>query len=569
MAFTLKQALGAKEEIAASANPMLREFQVYAKTSPAPLDVVQGRWLVAGPQTAPLFTAVGYYFGKKVQRETGAPVGLIHSSWGGTPVEAWIRREAFDADPDLKTGTEKTRAAVENFPAQLQDYASRLSAWEETYHRHDTPPADPTTFAAPGIPLDDWKKITLPGSLAQAGLSDSGVIWLRRQVTVTPAMTAAFPAFDLGTIHDFDTVYWNGKKAAETTAETGGSGAPRHYYLQITDRQPGEATLAIRLVSPAGGAAVDGNLYTGPILLRGEWLAKIEATYPPLDPAARAAYPAPFKAAPGLQNTSSYLFNAMIHPLLPYAIRGVIWYQGESNAIRAFQYRTAFPLLIRDWRTQWGQGDFPFYFCQLANFFPRKPLPGDSTWAELREAQSQALSLPQTGEAILIDAGEVGSIHPRDKVIPGERLARIALGQTYGKNIVWSGPVFTTASVEGDAMRIHFTHTEGGLVARPLPATIQPNSLDPATVPLVRNSPKSSLEGFSLCGADHLWQWADAEIDGDFVIVRSSSVPHPVAVRYGWADDPICNFYNGAGLPAGPFRSDDLPLSTEKNRLGF
>jgi len=226
----------------------------------------------------------------------------------------------------------------------------------------------------------------------------------------------------------------------------------------------------------------------------------------------------------------------MIHPLIPYAIRGAIWYQGESNAGRAYQYRKLFPAMIQDWRKAWGQGDFPFLFVQLANYQPRKPEPADSAWAELREAQTMTLSLPKTGMAVIIDIGEANDIHPKNKQDVGKRLARAALAIAYGKHIPYSGPMYDSMKIEGDAIRLTFKHVDGGLVAR-----------------------GGELKGFAIAGDDRRFVWADAKIDGDTILVRSDKVAKPKAVRYAWADNPECNLYNKADLPASPFRTDDWP----------
>ncbi len=273
--------------------------------------------------------------------------------------------------------------------------------------------------------------------------------------------------------------------------------------------------------------------------------------------------PAPqFPAAPSVspENTATYLYNGMINPILSYAISGAIWYQGESNAGRAYQYRTAFPLMITDWRKHWGQGDFPFYFVQVANYQPKASAPGESGWAELREAQNMALKLPNTGQAVIIDAGESDDIHPRNKAIVGQRLARIALARDYGeKDLVYSGPTYKSMKVDGSKVRLSFDHIGGGLVAKELPATYLKKYLTNETATLVRNTPSSELEGFAVCGDDKKWSWADAKIDGNEVVVWSDKVPNPIAVRYGWADNPTCNLYNKGGLPASPFRTDDFP----------
>ncbi len=227
----------------------------------------------------------------------------------------------------------------------------------------------------------------------------------------------------------------------------------------------------------------------------------------------------------------------MIAPLIPYGISGAIWYQGESNASRAYQYRKLFGRMIQNWRKDWGQSKFPFLFVQLANFMAVKPEPSESDWAELREAQLMTLALPNTGMAVIIDIGDANDIHPKNKQDVGKRLALWALARTYGKELVYSGPIYKSMEIEGEKIILHFDHVGGGLVARP-------------------NEP---LKGFAIAGAERKFVWADAKIDGDSVVVSSSEVSEPVAVRYAWADNPVCNLYNKEGLPASPFRTDDWP----------
>jgi sialate O-acetylesterase len=238
-------------------------------------------------------------------------------------------------------------------------------------------------------------------------------------------------------------------------------------------------------------------------------------------------------------NLASNIYNGMVHPIIPVAIKGAIWYQGESNASRAEQYRSLFPAMIKDWRKQWGQGDFPFIWVQLANFKERKGEPADSDWAELREAQSMALKLPNTAQAVIIDIGEAKDIHPKNKHDVGKRLALAAERIAYGKNdVVFSGPVFDSMKVDGNKARLKFLHAEG------------------------LHAKGGELKGFAVAGEDKKFVWADAKIEGDAVVVSAKGVEKPVAVRYAWADNPECNLYNGAGLPASPFRTDDFPMIT-------
>ena len=261
------------------------------------------------------------------------------------------------------------------------------------------------------------------------------------------------------------------------------------------------------------------------------------------------------------------LYNGMIHPLMPFAMRGVIWYQGESNAGRAYEYRTLFPAMIRNWRQAWGQGDFPFLFVQLANFKAAKPEPGDSAWAELREAQLMTLDLANTGMAVAIDVGEAGNIHPSNKYDVGRRLALLALARDYGKRqLVHSGPIYKSMNAVGKTIELTFDHVGGGLMAAKKSGVRSRETAKPidkldglalAGADPGMPKPVDKLEGFSIAGADQKWRWAEAVIKANKVIVSSARVEKPVAVRYGFSANPAqINLYNREGLPAAPFRTD-------------
>jgi sialate O-acetylesterase len=569
MSFFLESCMGAQEAVANSANPQLREFRVTTKASPIPIASVEGKWVVAGPTTSGRFSALGYYFAKTLQHELAEPIGVLNSSWAGTPIEPWTSLDALNSVPDLKLGAAKNRQYIESYPVRRQSFVDAFHAWESKFHRALPRPADISSFVDPNVPTTDWKKVCLPGRFAAVGLPDAGAVWFRRKMALTRDVVAARAAIQFGAIPGFDAVYWNGVKLGETPLEKGGLVIPRFYGLRYNDLHlgPGEGVLAIRVAVPTDGGAILGPLRWGNISLDGEWLAKIEKELPSLEAAAKSAAPAPLPGAPDPSKYAAYLYNGMIAPLIPYTIQGAIWYQGEANAGRAFQYRTAFPLMIQDWRTRWGEGDFPFYFCQLANFRAKETEPRDSLWAELREAQTRTLALPNTGQAILIDIGESGDIHPRNKKNAGERLAAVALARTYARTIPYSGPAYDSQTIEGDKIRLKFRETSGGLVAKPLAKEYLVSSLRKQTLPLVRNSPNSELEGFAICGQDRKWVWADARIDGLTVVVWSTAVPRPIAVRYGWADNPTVNLYNRAGFPAGPFRTDAFPGTTDNVKL--
>lgn len=558
MAFPLNSALGSEKEIADSTNPLLRQFVVKQNASREPQEDMVGTWVTASPQTSGGFSAVGYYFCKKLQNELKVPVGLVRSAWGGSQSEPWTSPEAIDSVPGLKAARDRLLAANDRFEA----YVKGFPIWLKDHGREDKPSANTAAFASVDTSTADWIPVKVPGALTAKGLPDSGVVWLRKEVDLPTKALANVPLHL--PIDGFHSVYWNGKLLKQTTylnppdpRREGQLGIP------AAEARQGKNILAIRLFTPVGPAKFTGEPKAGGKSLSGEWAAKAEYEFPALDPqklAAAQQKPVDPLLIPG--RTPGFIFNGMIHPIIPYAIRGVIWYQGESNVDRAYQYRTAFPLLITDWRKQWNQGDFPFYFCQIANYRPKKPEPGESTWAELRDAQSSALKLPNTGQAVLIDLGESADIHPRNKKDVGERLAAIALARDYNIFVPYSGPVYDSVKIANGKAVVTFKHAEGGLVAKPLPETYVVSSLKNETAPLVRNSPASQVEGFAICGEDKKWEWADATIQGDTVIVSSDKVPTPVAVRYAWADNPTCNLYNGPGFPASPFRTDDFPPVT-------
>jgi len=560
--FDLTLSINAPVEIAGSANPMLRQFKVEKAAVGAPTEELKGAWTIAGPETTGNFTAVGYYFGKALQKELKVPVAIINDNWGGTPVEAWTSPEAVASVPAMQEASDKAKRALVDYPLMREAYLKAFDAWAKETGRENKATSDPATYAAPGASTAGWTTVKLPGKISGEGLSSNGVIWLRRDITIPANFANKMVRLTLGQFDGLDTIYWNGDKVHETVNDPGPS-MSRRFDIPAEQIKEGKATLAVRIYAPATPLEISNALTFGPMPLSGNWLARTETSFPPLDAEKLAAIPRSPGASPRSQVAPSFLYNGMINPLIPYGITGVIWYQGEANASRAYAYRSMFPLLIADWRQHWGQGNFPFYFCQLANYMNKKELPDESMWAELREAQSMTLKVPQTGQAILIEQGESGDIHPRNKKEAGERLARIAFNRTYGIKTPDSGPVYKSMSADDGKVRLKFGETAGGLVAAPLPETYVVQSKTDSTAPLVRNSPKSELEGFAICGEDHKWVWADAKIDGDTVVVSSPEVQKPVAVRYAWADNPTCNLFNKAGLPASPFRTDDFPGMTK------
>jgi sialate O-acetylesterase len=341
---------------------------------------------------------------------------------------------------------------------------------------------------------------------------------------------------NIGSSDDFDEAWVNGVKVGQS----GYWGEPRHYPVKEGIVKFGDNVITLRVSDFQGAGGVNGKpsdfYLSGPdnfyLDLSGEWL--IHAGYNKRDIETIAI-------KPGDPNRPTSLFNGMINPLIPYAIKGVIWYQGESNTGMAWQYRELFSTLIKDWRTHWNDGDFPFYFVQLANHMQRNEQPVDDMWAELREAQTLALQLPNTGMAVTIDIGEADNIHFGNKQDVGKRLALWALNKDYKKEIPYSGPLYKSSQIVGDKVIIHFDNVYKGLAT----------------------SDRGNLTGFAVAGEDKTFYWADASIEGNTVVVSSKDVGTPVAVRYAWSSNPECNLINSAKLPASPFRTDDWDLITK------
>ena len=590
MELPLLGTLGSVDEIAHSDNPLIRQFLVAHAEMMLPQDTCNGKWTVASPATVGNYSAAAYYFAKKLQGELKVPIAIVQSSFGGTQLEQWMSSEGFDADPQLKEAKDLSVSSWATLVDLRKKYPAQFNQWLAQSGREDKPTAQPADFAGMDVPSTGWTELSFPGGIAGTGLPPAGAYWIRKEINLTAAQVATAVASKQLELtyfagpNDYETAYWNGEKVGQFLPKDRDRATLylfRRFYIPAKLIKEGKNVLALRFFSPIEMPYVTGNrinpagnqitLCTAPF--DGTWLAKAEFSLPALNAAGRAAIPVdPGLAYKPISDRNMYettqLFNGMILPITPYTIKGILWYQGESNVPRAFQYRTVLPLLIKDWRAKWGLGDIPFYFCQLANFNGPSPQPQEDAWAEVRESQLLTLKLPNTGMAVLIDIGE-GNIHPRDKRDAGERLALIALANSYDEKIPYSGPIYDSNKIEGDKIRISFQHTDGGLVAKPLSEVGKPYYLDNPHKPVpAPTSPNSDLQGFQICGADHHWVWANAKIDGTTVVVGSDQVPQPVAVRYAWASNPICNLFNGAGLPASPFRTDDFPLSTESVHYG-
>ncbi|GAP71544.1 sialate O-acetylesterase [Candidatus Symbiothrix dinenymphae] len=515
-----------EQEVATANYPQIRLLQVNRTTSTQPLEDLKSTrdgWQECSPATVAEFSSVGFFFGRHLLQNLKVPIGLINTSWGGTIAEAWTSGESLELMPDFKAGVSEIRAVFEE-EAQ-RTYEQNLKAWNEKIIKADLG----STNHWEQSKFDDnaWQTMTLPGVWESKGLANfDGIVWFRKTVEIPAAWAGKELQLNLAMIDDSDITYYNGVKVGATN----GHNVDRRYKIPASQVKAGKAVIAVRVTDTGGGGGIYGepqnmslSLTAKPqekLALATEWKynAVVDLTKLGNAPVGVSNNP----------NRPTVLYNAMLHPLAPYAVQGAIWYQGESNARRAEQYRTLFPLMIQDWRKLWGY-NFSFYFVQLANFAASL----GEAWPLLREAQSQTLALENTGMAVTIDIGEARDIHPKNKQDVGLRLALAARANTYKENIAFSGPIYQSHSIVGKTIRIRFNHTNQGLKSK-------------------NNAP---LSGFTIAGPDHKYYKADAKIEGDEVVVSCAEVQFPVAARYAWAENPECNLYNGAGLPASPFRT--------------
>jgi len=464
------------------------------------------------------------------------PIGLINCSWGGSCAEAWMPRDVLERDP-------RHRPIVERYRAQHHgDISAVFQSWQGTpvVHQDSGNEGETRGWASPACDTSAWRELPMPSYWQQHGWNFNGAVWLRREVNIPKSWAGRELELHLGCLDDFDTTYFSGVRVGETSSDPNAYAVERCYTVPAALVTPGRAVIAVRVFDHFGNGGMAGPLKEMFLTLRGArakkiplagtWRACVERELPMKD----------MSAMTGPLGAPAVMYNGMLAPLVPFALRGVIWYQGESNAGRAAQYRSLFPALITAWRACWQQPALPFLFVQLANYKEPPVAPMDDDWAELREAQTAALALPATAMAAAINIGDAQDIHPRNKRDVGKRLALCALAHVYGQDVVCSGPMYRAHAIEGSAVRIMFDHVDGGLRAR-----------------------RGALRGFAIAGADRRFVWAQARIEQDTVRVWSNDVPQPVAVRYAWAANPPCNLYNAAGLPAVPFRTDAWPGITE------
>jgi sialate O-acetylesterase len=523
MEWTVANARDAAQEIAAARDRHIRHFKVPLSWANAPEpDLAGGTWAAADPAQVGDFTAVGYYFARHLRAYVDVPIGLINTSWGGSRIEPWMSAAMLGMDEaGVARLLEQEESRVQRLRANLQARIGSLPTRDAGLVDGQAHWADPS--------LDDtgWASIDVRATWEQAGYEGmDGIAWYRTAFDLTAEEARAGLRLSLGTIDDSDVTWINGQEVGRMEQAWN---QPRVYTVPPTVLRPGRNVLAVRVEDTGGGGGMFGDpglLYLEANgqrrTLAGMWRFRVGVVTT--------------TAAAQKNQVAMLLYNKMIYPLLPYPIKGALWYQGESNAgdRDAFVYRDQFRQMITGWRQDWGVGDFPFLYVQLANFMAPDSLPAESGWAMLRESQSAALTLPHTAQAVIIDLGEAEDIHPRNKQDVGLRLSLAARKVAYGEDLVWSGPVYRHHTVRTGQMVLTFDHVGSGLVAK-----------------------GGMVQGFAIAGADRRFVWAQARLEGNTVVVWHEAIPDPQAVRYAWGNNPDkASLYNREGLPASPFRTD-------------
>jgi sialate O-acetylesterase len=511
--------------IANANNPNIREFLVADKYDfkKEHDDLDAGSWIPATSQSVLNFSAVAYFFANELYAKYQVPIGLINAALGGSPAEAWMSEDALKKFPEAYT--EMQRFKDDNLIKEIEQRDQQNSrAWYRDLNNTDT---GISKWHAPDWDDSGWEEMAVPGYWADGRLGNvNGSVWFRKKINIPASMTGKSGSLWIGSIVDADSVFVNGKFVGTTSYQY----PPRRYSFGEDVLKPGENIISVRVINNAGrgGFVLDKPYFlavgSDTIDLKGVWKYKQGSVMPATESQTFIRW------KPG------GLYNRMISPLLTYKIKGVIWYQGESNTRDPKQYKELFPALIQNWREKWNQGDFPFLYVQLANFMETKSEPTESNWAATRQAQLETLALPNTGMAVTIDVGEWNDIHPLNKEAVGKRLALAAQHVAYGdKQVVYSGPIYESHVINKNKVIISFTQTGSGLMIKG----------------------GGELRYFSIAGADKKFVWAKAIIENNKIVVWNDKVKKPLVVRYAWADNPeSANLYNKEGLPASPFTTE-------------
>lgn len=556
MAMPVRDCFRFDDEQAAATLPQIRLYHAARPGSPEPQFKHDGHWSICSPQTVGKWTATGFFFARYLHKELNVPVGLIDTSRGGMPIRTFMSRESLGSLPTGKEDYDELQQLWRDYLAQRAEWDAAVVRAEGLKRKHnawlvaqDQREENPTAAAAPDADVSEWTSVRSDKIL----FPTIGIYWVRKQIEIPKEWLGRELEIGPLNIADVDQPYANGKPIhggfwVNSFGEHGG----RWYHVPAKFANATKLTLALRILNVSGQPGLqltsttalrprEGTAGEEPILLGKEWKMRqavaIDAADLPVMPVSRPV-PGSKAGEPGA------LYNSSIYPLAPFAMRGAIWYQGEADSTKTKHYAEALPALISNWRSIWGQGEFPFGIVQLPNRRPRQTAPIENGWPEFREVQARvAQMVANTGIAVTIDIGDAVEGHPRNKQDVGKRLALWALANTYGKKIPnWSSPLYRSLKIDGRHARVDFVHATGGLKAG-----------------------NGAPAGFAIAGADKIFHFATAKIDGDSVVVSSDKIQKPVAVRYAWAENPVGNLFNQAGLPVMPFRTDQWEIKEVKS----
>ncbi len=535
MEWSVAQSNDFKNELASANNPMIHHIKIDKAVNTLPQNNVNSSksWQVCDSGTVGSFTAAGYFFAKNIYNELKIPIGLINAAWGGTNIETWISREGFESSEEFKE-------MIAGMPKVSLDSLSKLKVKGfdkriETMQGAKINAASAGSFKKAEFDDSNWPELKQPELWENQSLGEfDGVVWLRKSIVLSMDDSKKEAVLELSTIDDNDVTYINGVEVGSTNSWD----AKRKYTIPAGILKEGINVIAIRVTDNGGGGGIYGNpedlklsLGSTIISLSGIWKFQVEA----------------IKRLVNENSFPSLCYNAMINPLIPFAFKGVLWYQGESNARRSYQYRKAFPLMINDWRQKWDRGDFPFYFVQLASFFATGNSNEGCGWAELQEAQTMTLSLPNTGMVVTTDlVTNPRDIHPTNKQDVGKRLAALALNNLYQKPMVCSGPMYKSMEITGRQVVVSFNDIGNDLST--------PDKY-------------GYIKGFEIVGKEQVFYFAKAYIKDNKVILSSEEVPNPIAVHFSWVGDATeSNLFNKEGFPAVPFRTDEWKTITKDEK---
>ncbi len=535
MEWSVIQSNDAKKEITSANNPMIRHIKIDKEINSLPQQIVNSSnsWQVCYSTTVGNFTAAGYFFAKNIYNELKIPIGLINASWGGTNIETWISREGFESSDEFAemiSGMPKISLdSLSKF--KIKKFEKRIETLQGTKINAE----NANNFKEAVYDDSNWPELNQPELWEHQSLGElDGVVWLRRPIVISAEDSKKQAVLELSKIDDDDITYVNGIEVGSTNQWD----AFRKYTIPNGILKEGKNIIAIRVTDTGGGGGIYGDptdlkLVVGDSIvpLNGIWKFQVES----------------IKKTNNENSFPSLCYNAMIHPLIPYAFKGVLWYQGESNASRSYQYQKAFQLMINNWRQKWNQGDFPFYFVQLASFVTEGNSNEGCGWAELREAQTMTLSLPNTGMVVTTDlVTNPREIHPTNKQDVGKRLAALALNNVYNKSMVCSGPMYKSMEIQENQIIVSFDDIGSGLYT--------PDKY-------------GYIKGFEIAGEDQVFHYATAFIKDNKVILSSNEVENPMAIHYSWVGDASeSNLFNKEGFPAVPFRTDQWKSVTKEEK---